>query len=142
MGFSAFIFFPIWIIVFLILLVILLFIIWVWAIIDCLTSRLSTPEKLFWIVIIFIFHILGALLYFIFSRKLGDKMIKTKNFKGKKLLRSKNNRVLAGVCGGIGKYFDIDPTIIRLLWVFFIFFSFGAAIIVYIIAWIIIPEKK
>jgi len=143
MGFLAFIFFPIWIIVFLILLVILLFIIWIWALIDCLTSRLSTPEKLFWIVIILIFHILGALLYFILSRKLGDKMVKTKNFKGKKLLRSRKNKVIAGVCSGIGNYFGIDPVVIRLLWVVLTIFSgFFMGILAYIIAWIIIPEGK
>ena len=143
MGFLAFVFFPIWILVFLILLVFLLFIIWIWSIIDCLTSRLSTPEKLFWIVIIFIFHIFGALLYFILSRKLGDKMIKTKNFKGKKLLRSRKNKVIAGVCSGIGNYFGIDPVVIRLLWVVLTIFSgFFMGILAYIIAWIIIPEGK
>ena len=35
----------------------------------------------------------------------------------KTLYRSKGNRVIAGVCGGIGEYMDIDPTVIRLLWV-------------------------
>ena len=67
-------------------------------------------------------------------------MFKTKNLRGKKLFRSKN-RVIAGVCAGIGDYLGIDPTVIRLLWVLLIFFSFGAALLAYIIAWIIIPEK-
>lgn len=62
--------------------------------------------------------------------------------KGKKLLRSKKNRVIAGVCGGIGEYLGIDPTVIRLLWVLFTFLSVGAGLIAYIIAWILIPEKK
>jgi phage shock protein C len=60
--------------------------------------------------------------------------------KVKKLLRSKN-RMIAGVCAGIGEYLKIDPTIIRLLWVVFSFFSMGAGVLAYIIAWIIIPEK-
>jgi len=68
--------------------------------------------------------------------------MKTKNLKGKKLLKSKNNKVIAGVCGGIGEYLGIDPTIIRLLWVVMIFLSFGAAILAYVIAWIIIPEGR
>ena len=59
----------------------------------------------------------------------------------KKLYRSKKNRVIAGVCGGIGEYFNIDPTIIRLLWILLIFAG-GSGILAYIIAWIIIPEQK
>jgi len=143
MGFSVLIFFLIWMMVFLILLVFLLFIFWVWALMDCITSRLRTPEKLFWIIIILIFNILGALLYFIFSKLRGETVVKTKSFKGKKLLRSKNNRVIAGVCGGIGNYFDIDPVVIRLLWVVLtIFTGLFMGILAYIFAWIIIPEEK
>jgi len=70
-------------------------------------------------------------------------MVKTKNFKGKKLLRSRKNKVIAGVCSGIGKYFDIDPVVIRLLWVVLtIFTGFFMGILAYIIAWVIIPEGK
>jgi len=47
--------------------------------------------------------------------------------------------MLGGVCGGIGEYLDIDPTIIRLLWALFLLT--GVGIIAYIIAWLIIPEK-
>ncbi len=61
--------------------------------------------------------------------------------KHKKLYRSKKNRMLGGVCGGIGEYFDADPTLVRLLWVFASIFSFGTGILAYIIAWIIVPEK-
>jgi len=59
----------------------------------------------------------------------------------KKLLRSKKNRMIAGVCGGFGEYFNIDPTIMRLAAVALIFAS-GAGLIAYIICWIIIPERK
>lgn len=62
--------------------------------------------------------------------------------KGKKLLRSKKNRVIAGVCGGLGEYFGIDPTLIRLIWILVTLFSAGAGILAYIISWIIIPETK
>ena len=61
--------------------------------------------------------------------------------KNKKLYRSKKNKILGGVCGGIGEHFDADPTLIRLLWVFASIFSLGAGILAYIIAWIIVPEK-
>lgn len=57
-----------------------------------------------------------------------------------KLYRSKNQRVLAGVCGGLAEYFTVDPTIVRLLWILITFLG-GAGIIGYIIALIIIPEN-
>jgi phage shock protein C len=49
-------------------------------------------------------------------------------------------RILGGVCGGIGEYFNIDPTIVRLLWILFIF-AFGAGILFYLIAWLIVPRN-
>jgi len=58
----------------------------------------------------------------------------------KKLYRSVEDRKIGGVCGGMGEYFDIDPTIIRLLWIALVF-AVGSGLIAYIIAWIIIPEK-
>jgi len=58
----------------------------------------------------------------------------------KRLYRSGTERVLGGVCGGIGEYFNVDPTIIRLLWVAFLLL-FGVGIIVYLIAWIIVPRN-
>lgn len=58
----------------------------------------------------------------------------------KRLYRSRNERIIAGVCGGIAEYFKIDPLIIRLLFVF-VFFLNGAGVIAYLIGWFIIPEK-
>ena len=57
----------------------------------------------------------------------------------KKLYKSRENRVLCGVCGGIAEYFDIDPTLVRLAWIIFTCFG-GAGIWAYIIAAIIIPK--
>lgn len=57
----------------------------------------------------------------------------------KKLTKSQTNRMICGVCAGIGEYFGIDPTIIRLAWVILTFFG-GSGILAYIIAAIIIPE--
>jgi len=59
----------------------------------------------------------------------------------KRLYKSKTNRVLCGVCGGIGEYFGVDPTVIRVLWVIGTLLSMGFGIIAYIISCIIIPEK-
>lgn len=63
-----------------------------------------------------------------------------KNMEQKKLLRSVDNRMVCGVCGGIGKYFNIDPTLIRLVWVLASVVG-GSGLLVYIIAAIIIPEE-
>ena len=54
----------------------------------------------------------------------------------KKLYRSRTNRILGGVCGGIGEYFNVDANIVRLL-----FLISGAGIMIYAIAWILIPEE-
>ena len=58
-------------------------------------------------------------------------------YMNKKLYRSNTNKMICGVCGGIGEYFDVDPTIIRLLWA--VLACSGTGIVVYLIAAIIIP---
>lgn len=57
----------------------------------------------------------------------------------KKLYRSRRNRTICGVCGGLGDYFNVDPTIIRLILILFAFT--GSGILAYFIAAIIIPEE-
>ena len=60
---------------------------------------------------------------------------------GKKLYRSTSNRMIAGVCGGIAEYFNVDPTIIRLAYVILSVFTVAfPGIIVYIIASLIMPQ--
>jgi len=59
----------------------------------------------------------------------------------KKLYRSKKSRIIGGVCGGIGEYLKVDPVLIRLIWVVGAL-MWGAGIFAYLVAWIIIPEKK
>lgn len=58
----------------------------------------------------------------------------------KRLYRSRSNRMLAGVCGGIAEYFGVDPTIVRLVAVFFALAG-GPGIIFYIILALIFPEE-
>ena len=57
----------------------------------------------------------------------------------KKLYRSKTDKKICGVCGGLGEYFNVDSTIIRLVAVLLIFMEVG--ILAYIIAAIVIPEE-
>ena len=62
-----------------------------------------------------------------------------KDIKKVRLVKSKTNKLLTGVCGGIGELIGIDPTIIRLIWAA-LSLAGGSGIILYIIAAIIIPE--
>lgn len=59
----------------------------------------------------------------------------------KRLVRSTNDRKLAGVCAGIADYFDMDPTIIRVLWLLATLIP-GPNIIAYLILWIAVPEGQ
>tara|TARA_Y100000310_G_C20646620_1_gene797013 strand:- start:344 stop:817 length:474 start_codon:yes stop_codon:yes gene_type:complete len=128
---------PITMVLFCLFIVVSVVVLWIWALIDCLRSKKDTAEKLLWIVIILFFPFIGALLYLLIGTRGGTKM---KKHKGKKLLRSKRNRLLGGVCAGIGKYLDIDPTVVRLVWVLLSLASLGTGLLVYLIAWILIPE--
>jgi len=58
----------------------------------------------------------------------------------KKLYKTSDKK-LCGVCGGIARYFDIDPTLTRLLWVIFTCVSFGTGILAYIICALIMPAQ-
>ena len=58
----------------------------------------------------------------------------------KKLYRSQTNRKIAGVCGGIWEYVNLDPTVIRLIWVLLVFCA-GTGLLAYLIAALIIPEN-
>ena len=58
----------------------------------------------------------------------------------KKLYRSSTNYKLAGVCGGIGEYFAIDPTLVRLAWILCSVLG-GAGLLAYIIAALVMPKK-
>jgi len=57
-----------------------------------------------------------------------------------KLYRSRNNRLIAGVCGGIGKHLGIDPLLVRLFFVLLIFAN-GIGIILYLILLILVPKE-
>lgn len=56
----------------------------------------------------------------------------------KKLYRSRSERMIAGVCGGLAEHFGIDPTWVRLLFIL-LFFAGGSALLVYLILWVIVP---
>ena len=58
----------------------------------------------------------------------------------KKLYRSRKDKMIAGVAGGLGEYFDIDPTLVRIIFVVSLFLG-GSGILAYIILWIVVPEE-
>ena len=58
----------------------------------------------------------------------------------KRLTLSSENAKIAGVCGGIGEYFGIDPTIVRILWILGTLVSLGTGIFAYFICWLLIPN--
>jgi len=59
----------------------------------------------------------------------------------KRMYLSDTDKKIGGVCGGIGEYFDKDPTLIRILFILVILFSFGFGIIAYLAIWMIVPKK-
>ena len=60
----------------------------------------------------------------------------------KKLRRSVTDRNLAGVCGGIAEYFDWDPTLVRVVYVFATVFTAFSGVVAYIILWLVMPEER
>lgn len=112
-------------------------IVWIWAIIDIIVSRLDAAEKLLWLLIVLYFQFIGAIVYLVVVRGLKKKLVHSK----KKLVRQ--NKVIGGVAGGIAEYLNIDVAVVRILWVVITVFTglfFG--VVAYLIAWAIIPEKR
>ena len=80
-------------------------------------------------------------LYLLMNRKKKENTeSETFEIKGKKLYRSKTQKMLAGVCGGIAEYFEMDVSIIRILWAIITIASAGFGILIYILMIIIFPE--
>lgn len=59
----------------------------------------------------------------------------------KRIYRSREEKVIAGVCGGLGDYLGIDPVLIRIVWVVTVICA-GTGILAYILAWILIPKEQ
>lgn len=63
--------------------------------------------------------------------------------KTKRLYRSEKNKVIAGIFGGLGKYTNIDPVLLRLIWILIVVFTgFVPGLIAYFLAIIIVPKKS
>lgn len=76
-----------------------------------------------------------------FSEEAGDeKPLAGQGARKRKLYRDPEQTVLAGVCGGLAAYFNMDPVVIRLIVVLLALFTSGAGILVYILLWIVVPK--
>jgi len=58
------------------------------------------------------------------------------------LVRSTTDRKIAGVCGGLAVHFNVDPTLMRILWVVAVIAGFGLGLVIYIVLWIVLPEGE
>jgi len=58
----------------------------------------------------------------------------------RKLYRSRNDRMISGVCGGLGEFFGIDPTLIRIIFVLLAIFG-GSGIVIYLVMLLVVPEQ-
>lgn len=58
----------------------------------------------------------------------------------KKLYRTRNDKKIAGVCGGLGRYFGIDPTVVRIIFLV-LAVGYGSGLLAYLIVWLLTPEQ-
>ena len=59
-----------------------------------------------------------------------------------KKLRRTNDKMIAGVCAGLAHYFDLDPTVIRIVYVLLSIFTAFAGVLVYLILWLVMPKEQ
>ena len=60
----------------------------------------------------------------------------------KRLIRPREGRKIAGVCAGFAEYFDVDVTLVRVIWLISAFLGAGLSVIAYFVAWIVMPEQR
>ena len=101
----------------------------------CLERRKTSKKKNFWR-----FSAIGFIYFRMYWKMEGGDMPKDETKEIKRVYRSKKNKMLAGVCGGIAEYFEVDPVLVRLLFVLLLFMGF-VGIIIYLVAWLLIPEN-
>ena len=92
-----------------------------------------------WLNIIFAFIIIGVGIYILLKRNQDDDKL-AKKINSTNLHLSETDKKLAGVCGGLAESFEIDSTIIRLLWVLGTFISGGIGIVLYIICMLVFKK--
>jgi phage shock protein PspC (stress-responsive transcriptional regulator) len=94
------------------------------------------PWQTVWAVLLII---IGAVM--LFNKSKTDKAEGAESGSEKKLYRSRSQKMVGGVCGGLSDYFDIDVSVIRVLWVIGTLLSIGLGVLAYIVMLIIFPEQ-
>ena len=59
----------------------------------------------------------------------------------KRLYLSDTNKKIGGVCGGLGEYFEVDPTLVRVIFILIALLSLGLGVLAYLLMWMVIPRK-
>jgi len=88
------------------------------------------------------FILIGIGIYLLYNRKNESKKTNDGSISSEPLHLSSENKKLAGVCGGFGESLNLDPTIVRFLWVFGTFMSVGAGVLLYIVLALVLPERS
>lgn len=70
----------------------------------------------------------------------NDTVTRTTPPETRRLTRSRSDKVVAGVCGGLGSYFSVDPVIFRIAFVVLALSGWGGGVLLYVIAWLAMPE--
>jgi phage shock protein PspC (stress-responsive transcriptional regulator) len=96
----------------------------------------QVPWQSVWAVI---FIIIGVIL--LFNKTRSDETEDVNSDSEKKLYRSRKQKMISGVCGGLSEYFEIDVSVVRILWVIGTLLSIGLGILAYVIMLIIFPEQ-
>ena len=95
--------------------------------------------------IVVIVRIIDWSCYFIRRKKLSLRVycliVKIEDNGEKKRLTRSNNKMIGGVCAGLAEYLDLDPTIVRIVWVLMVLFA-GFGILLYVILWLIMPKQQ
>jgi phage shock protein PspC (stress-responsive transcriptional regulator) len=97
----------------------------------------NIPWQSVWAIVLIV---IGVLLLFSRAKKDSDEV--SAEAVKKKLYRSKNQKMIAGVCGGLAEFFEFDVSIIRVLWILGTIMSIGIGIIAYIVLMFVFPEEQ
>lgn len=75
------------------------------------------------------------------GRTLAPSMPEQPSDDRERYVRSRDDRILAGVCGGLAAYLDVDPTLVRVAWAVVTVFSVGIGVLAYVLLWLLAPEE-
>jgi len=99
---------------------------------------LRVPWRLMW----GLFLVAVGMVLVLSVQKAGGAVEEPEGCRARRIVRVRTRRMVAGVCGGLARYFGLDPSLVRLAWALGTIASGGAGILAYIIMWIVLPEES